>query len=126
MKTYRKQYYIPAPPSLVYRALTHPVTLQLWTGEPAIMSTEPGSEFSLWDGSIAGKNISFEEDKKIEQEWYFGDQTEPSVVTILLSPRGDGTSVDLTHTNIPDEDFGEFITGWDQNYFGLLKEFYRE
>jgi len=65
MKEYKKYYIIPAPPEDVYRALTFPGTIQLWSGEPAEMSTEPGSEFSLWDGSIAGKNLAFEEDKKI-------------------------------------------------------------
>jgi activator of HSP90 ATPase len=70
------------------------LTLQLWTGEPAEMSTEPGSEFSLWDGSIVGKNISFEPGKSIVQQWYFGEQSEPSIVTIKLHPAPQGTSVE--------------------------------
>ncbi|MEI6434837.1 MAG: SRPBCC domain-containing protein [Bacteroidota bacterium] len=126
MKDYKKYYSIAAPPSDVWIALTNPVTIQLWTGEPAIMSTEPGSEFSLWDGSICGKNISFEENKKIVQEWYFGEQAEASIVTIILHPRGDGVSVELIHTNIPDDEYADFADGWDHSYFGALKEFYRE
>jgi activator of HSP90 ATPase len=39
------------------------------------MSEEPGSEFSLWEGDIEGRNISFEKKQKIVQEWYFGDQS---------------------------------------------------
>jgi activator of HSP90 ATPase len=126
MKDYKKYYIIPAPPEDVYRALTFPATIQLWTGEPADMSTEPGSEFSLWDGSIVGKNLAFEQDKKIVQQWYFGDQLEESIVTIILHPHQSGTSAELRHTNIPDPDFSDIKEGWDNSYFGSLQEFYEE
>jgi uncharacterized protein YndB with AHSA1/START domain len=124
MKDYKKYYTIPAPPEDVYLALTLPATIQLWTGEEAEMSTEPGSEFSLWEGSIVGKNIAFEPNKKIVQKWYFGDQEEDSIVTIKLHFHKQGTSAELTHTNIPDEAYNEMVEGWNDNYFGLLISFY--
>jgi uncharacterized protein YndB with AHSA1/START domain len=126
MKDFRKYYTIAASAEDVYNALTNPVTLQLWTGEPAEMSTEPGSEFSLWDGSIVGRNIEFDPGKKLVQQWYFGDQEEESIVTILLHPKGTGTSVELTHTNIPDDEYDDFADGWNESYFGALREFYKE
>ncbi len=64
MKDYKKYYIIGAAPEDLYKALTNPATIQLWTGEKAQMSTEPGSEFSLWDDSIIGKNLEFEENRK--------------------------------------------------------------
>lgn len=124
MKDYKKYYLIAAPPEEVYLALTLPATLQLWTGEPAEMSTEPGSEFSLWDGSIVGKNIEFVESKKIVQQWYFGEQAEPSIVTIILHSHATGTSAELRHTNIPDSDYDDIVEGWNESYFGSLQEFY--
>jgi uncharacterized protein YndB with AHSA1/START domain len=124
MKNYKKYYLLAAPPEEVYHALTIPATIQLWTGEAADMSLEPGSEFSLWDGSIVGKNIEFDAGKKIVQQWYFGEQQEPSIVTITLHPNKHGTSVELTHTNIPDDDFDDIVQGWDEAYFGSLQEFY--
>ena len=124
MKDYKKYFIIPATPDEVYLALTLPATIQLWTGEEAEMSTEPGSEFSLWEGSIAGKNIAFEPGKKIVQQWYFGDQEEPSIVTIKLHPHKQGTSAELFHTNIPDEAYNDIVEGWNENYFGLLISFY--
>lgn len=126
MKDYKQYYIISAQPEEIYLALTNPATLQLWTGEPAEMSTKPGSEFSLWEESIVGKNIDFETNKKIIQEWYFGDQEPPSIVTIKLHPHKQGTSVELLHTNIPDGDFNEIVDGWNNNYFASLKEFYHE
>lgn len=124
MKDFKKYYIIPAAPEEVYAALTHPASIHAWTGEDAVMSTEPGSEFSLWEGSIVGKNMEFEEGKKIVQEWYFGEQEERSIVTIKLHPHAKGTSAELRHTNIPDADFNDIVTGWDEAYFGALIEFY--
>ena len=126
MKNFKKYYIIPAPPEDVYLALTNPNTLHLWTGELAEMSTTPESEFSLWEGSIVGKNLEFHENKKIVQQWYFGDQDEPSIVTITLHSHKHGTSVELSHINIPDQDYNDIVEGWDNAYFGSLIDFYTE
>ena len=126
MKNLKKYYIIPATPEEVYIAMTNPATIQLWSGEEADMSIVPGSEFSLWEGSIAGKNIEFIEGKKIVQQWYFGDQEEPSIVTIILHKNEKGTSAELRHTNIPDEAYEEIKEGWDEAYFGSLIDFYTE
>jgi len=124
MKDFKKYYTIPATPEEVYLALTTPATIQLWTGEPAEMSTEVGSEFSLWDGSIVGKNLEFEPGKKIVQQWYFETQPVESIVSIKLHVVPGGTSVELRHTNIPDEDFDDIVDGWNNIYFDSLLEFY--
>jgi activator of HSP90 ATPase len=124
MKEFKKYYIIPARPEEIYLALTNPVTIQLWSGEPAEMSTEPGSEFSMWDGSITGKNVEFETGKKIVQQWYFGDQPENSIVTIKLHPHNDSTSMEVRHTNIPDEDYENIVEGWNEEYYLALLDFY--
>jgi activator of HSP90 ATPase len=126
MKEYKKYYLIPADPEEVYKALTNPDEIRLWTGDQALMSTEPGSEFELFEGSIAGKNLAFETGKKIEQEWYFGEQDAPSLVTIKLHPHKKGTSAELRHTNIPDEAFADISEGWDEAYFGSLIAYFEE
>ncbi len=126
MKDFKKYYLIPATPEEVYLAITNPVTIQLWTGETAEMSTEPGSEFSMWEGSIVGKNLEFEPNKKIVQQWYFDGQPEESIVTIKLHTDKAGTSAELRHTNIPDEDYDDMVDGWNDTYFGGLISFYEE
>jgi uncharacterized protein YndB with AHSA1/START domain len=126
MKEFKKYFIIPAAPEEVYLALTLPHTLKLWTGEEAEMSTEPGSEFSLWEGSIVGKNLAFEPNKKIVQQWYFEGSGADSIVTIKLHPHKHGTSAELVHTNIPEEVYDEMVEGWNENYFGGLIDFYGE
>jgi uncharacterized protein YndB with AHSA1/START domain len=126
MKNFKKHYLLPAQPEEVYSALTNSIALKLWTGEEAEMSTEPGSEFSLWEGSISGKNIEFVENHKIVQEWYFGEQDEKSIVTIKVHPDKKGTSMEVIHVNIPDDDFDDIIDGWDNIYYESLLHFFKE
>ena len=85
-----------------------------------------GTEFSLWEDSIVGKNISIVPGKKLVQEWYFGEVEEPSIVTIILHEDKNHTSVELRHTNIPDDIYDNIIQGWNENYFGALIDFYTE
>jgi activator of HSP90 ATPase len=110
----------------LYLALTTEITIELWTGDKAEMKPVSGTEFSLWEGSITGKNLEFEEGRKIVQEWYFGEQKEKSIVTLILHPDKKGTSVELRHTNIPDEDYGDIVDGWNNIYFASLIDFYTE
>jgi len=124
MKTFKKTFKINAEPSDVYAALTNPYTIELWTGYPAQMSTEPGSEFSLWEGDITGKNIEFVQDKKVVQEWYFGDQPEKSLVTITITPDKENSQVTVEHSNIPDEEFSDIAEGWKDYYIGAITTFF--
>ena len=124
MKSFKKTYRINAEPADIYSALTNPYTIELWTGYKAEMSEEPGSEFSLWDGDITGKNIEFIKDKKVVQEWYFGDQTEKSIVTITITPDREHSNITLEHTNIPDDEYDGIAQGWDEYYFDAIKTFF--
>lgn len=126
MKDFKKYFIIPAPPEDVYLALTVETTIELWTGDKASMSPVPGTEFSMWDESIVGRNIEFEPGKKIVQQWYFGDQAEESIVTIKLHPHEEGTSMEVRHTNIPDLDYADISDGWTNSYAAGLIEFYTE
>ncbi len=124
MPDYKQYYIIRTPPEDLYKALTIAETIQLWTGYPAGMKAEEGFEFSLFDGDINGKNLELKPGKEIVQQWYFDGQKEASIVRIILHPHKKGTSVELRHSNIPEEVFDEFRTGWDEYYFGRLQDFY--
>jgi activator of HSP90 ATPase len=124
MKTFKKAFKINAEPSDVYAALTNPYTIELWSGYPAEMSTEPGSDFSLWEGDITGRNLEFIPDRKVVQEWYFGEQAEKSVVTIDIIKDGENSMVTVEQNNIPDDDFAEIAEGWREYYIGAIISFF--
>ena len=124
MKNYKKYLPLPAPPEEVYLALTKAQSIQLWTGAEAEFTEEPDTEFSFWEGDIVGKNISFEPNKKIVQQWYFGDDAEPSIVTIKLHEDKSGTSLEFVQTNIPEEDYDDFTSGIEEYFLGGLADFF--
>ncbi len=126
MKTFKKYILLPAPPEEVYLGLTKAQSIQLWTGAEVEFEEEVGTEFSFWEGDIVGKNLEFDYGKKIVQQWYFGEQTEPSIVTIKLHQDVKGTSLEFVQTNIPDEDYDTFTEGIKEFYLGGLADFFEE
>lgn len=126
MKEFKKYFIIPAPPEEVYLALTNEPTVMLWTGAPAQVDARPDGEFSLWDDSIAGRFIELEPNKKIVQEWYFGEQEEASIVTMKLHEDKKGTSLEVRHINIPDEAYEDILEGWEDPYMASLIDFYTD
>ena len=125
MKSIHQRHHITATTEEVYIALTNPITIELWSGYPAVMSTDPGSEFSLFEGDIVGKNLEFSTNHMIKQQWYFEGEPEDSFVTIRLKPEKNNTVAELIHENVPDEVYEEMVDGWKKNYFGSLKRFYK-
>ncbi|RQO30831.1 ATPase [Taibaiella sp. KBW10] len=126
MKDYKLYAVIPASPEEVYRALTQEATVALWTGAETEMQTEVNGEFSMWDGAIVGKFLELVPSSKIVQEWYFGEQETPSIATIKLHEDKKGTSLEIRHTNIPDEAYEDIAEGWEDPYVASLIEFYSE
>ena len=120
---FKSYYKIKAEIEDVYACLTNQVTIELWSGYPAKIKAEEGSEFEIWDGDISGKILKLIPDKEIVQEWYFGEQDEPSVVTVKLHQQKNHVSVELRHANIPEELYEEFSTGWTEHFFGAIKNF---
>ncbi len=123
MKSIKLQTRIKATPEEVYLALTNPFTIELWTGEPAVMSEEPGSEFMMLDGYITGKNIAFEPNKSIKQIWYFGENHH-SEVSIKIFPEKAYCQIRIEHTDIPDDAYGNMLEGWKDVYLESLKTFF--
>lgn len=127
MPDFKKYYIINASPELLYAALTNEATASLWTGSPAKIDASINGEFSLWDDAIVGKFISLEYPNKIVQEWYFGEDEElPSIVTLKLHPHKKGTSLEVVHTNIPEEAYEDMLEGWDDPFVASLQDFYEE
>ncbi len=110
-----------ADPEEVFAALTNPFQIELWTGYPADMKAEAGYVFSLWDGDITGVNLEVIPNKSLTQEWFFGEQEEPSIVRILLKKEGSKTRIEMNHSHIPDDVYEEITEGWREYYWGAIK-----
>ncbi len=124
MKNFKSRIKIKALPEDVYACFTNPFTIELWTGYDAVGTNEVGKEFSMLDGDIVGRVLELEENKKVVQEWFFGDQKEQSIATIKIFPNGNNNSqVDVEHINIPSDAFEDITEGWTDYFLGGIKEF---
>lgn len=125
MKTLVRRYFIEADPKDVMKALTNRDYIEEWTNDIAEFDPRPNGKFSLWDGSIIGKNKEITEDK-IVQDWKEETWDAYTRVTIRLHNENGNTRVELIHKDIPNEAFSNIADGWDRYYFYPLKDFVEE
>lgn len=125
LKDFKTRLKIKTEPENIYAAFTNPLTIELWSGYPADMPDEPGGEFSMWDGDISGRILDLVPQEKVVQEWYFGDQKEPSIATIKIFPyRSSYAQVEVVQTNIPDEAWEDITHGWQEYILNSIKTFF--
>ncbi len=123
-KTLKLTRKIKGSPEEVYRAITNPFTIQLWTDEPAVMEEKEGTEFSILGGAISGKNISFIPGKQVKQLWFFGEDHPGSEVTINLEAEKNHTQMFVEQKDIPEDSFENIRQGWLDTYIKGLREFF--
>jgi uncharacterized protein YndB with AHSA1/START domain len=121
---------IPASPVEIYEAWLDSVAhAEMTGGGEAVMSDEVGAEISALDGQITGRNLELVPTKRIVQSWRtaeFDDETEDSIVTILLQETEDGTVLTLEHSNVPDHYKSYEEGGWQSNYFEPMVAYFNE
>jgi activator of HSP90 ATPase len=62
--------------------------------------------------------------KKLVQQWDFGDIEPHSIVTMKLHEHKQGCSLEVRHTNIPEEAWEDISTGWEDTYMASLLDFF--
>lgn len=117
-----KRYEYDAPISEVWKALVDQQTIEDWGGGPVVMDASVGTEFSLWGGDVYGKNLEVIPEKKLIQDWYGGQWDKPSKATFELSTRCGKTTINLSQTDVPDDEVADIDAGWDDYYLGPIKE----
>lgn len=121
MKSFNLKYLINAPKGKVWEALVDPKIIKEWGGGPVKMKGEEGFDFSLWGGDIWGKNTKVVKNKLLVQDWFGGRWAAPSKVTFELKEKGSKTLLALTHSDLPEEGWEDFVDGWNNFYLGPLK-----
>lgn len=66
-KPISQSYEIAATPAQVFAALTKADVIQKWSGAPAQIDAQPGTEFVLFGDNIVGKNIEVVPNKKLSR-----------------------------------------------------------
>ena len=110
---------IDATPLEVYAYLTDGETFGAATGMAARIEARPGSEFSLFDGRVEGRQIELVPGERVVQAWRFGDAHPDawdrgvySIVRFTLTAEGDRTRFVVDHDAIPAEWQDHIETGY--------------
>jgi len=123
--TIKQTYMINASPAEVWRALTDPEVIELWSDADAEFEPVVGAEYALWDGSICGEIVEVVPRQKLVQTWQPDNwERDDSIVTFTLTPVGKKTRVDLLHENVEDSDYAGTSEGWDVYYLGAIKRLF--
>jgi uncharacterized protein YndB with AHSA1/START domain len=126
-KPIQQTYEINGTPSQVFDALTNPETFQKWSGAPAKIDDQVGTEFSLFGGNIVGKNLEVIPNQKLVQDWNAAEQgISHSKVTFTLAATGRGTNVELLHEGVPEASLETISQGWDAHYLGKIQKMFAE
>jgi uncharacterized protein YndB with AHSA1/START domain len=126
VKTIKQKYLIKAPVDKVWQALVDVHIIEGWGAGPAKMDNLVGTKFSLWGGSIWGKNLKVVPREKLVQDWYSDEQPKwekPSKVTFTLQSENGSTKLELLHEDIPDANAKDIADGWKDYYLGPLKQY---
>uniref|UniRef100_A0A6B2L9Y9 Activator of Hsp90 ATPase AHSA1-like N-terminal domain-containing protein n=1 Tax=Arcella intermedia TaxID=1963864 RepID=A0A6B2L9Y9_9EUKA len=111
------------PPYLIYETLLDPARVSAFTGGPAKVENKVGSEFSVLDGVIQGKQVELVHPKKIVQTWRFNTWPKEHFSTVTLAFDGSSSSTDITlsHQGIPASDYDRTCKGWETFYWQRIR-----
>lgn len=121
-KTIKKVYKIRSSIEEVWKALVDQSVIDKWGGGPSKMTETVNSDFELWNGDIYGRNIKIIHESQLVQEWFGGDWAKPSIVTFTLKNENSYVILKLEQINVPDPDFEDIDSGWDDFFLGPMKK----
>lgn len=103
-----------ATPQRVWSALTDAEELGLWLSEGSTFGDAAGGELTHdfgEGGVVTGTIKEWDPPSLLSYTWVFPDGAE-SLLSLELSPDGDGTVVQLTHTRVPTQVAMGYTPGW--------------
>jgi activator of HSP90 ATPase len=117
----------PATPEVIYTAWLSSAGHSAMTGSPARVEPVVGGAFSAWDGYITGRTLELVPFSRIVQAWRtgeFADADPDSRLEIKLEVKGSTTQLTLTHSQIPVGQAESYKAGWEEWYFGPMREYF--
>jgi activator of HSP90 ATPase len=117
---------IKCSPHDIYEAFMDSKIHSKFTESKAVISRDIGGKYSIFEGSLNGKNVELIPDKKIVQTWRSEGENWPkgyySTITLILEPVDEGTMIKFTHIDIPEGAYESVKKGWNEYYWEPLRE----
>lgn len=107
----------------VYGTLVDARRVSAWTQSEAKADAKPGGEFALFGGQVSGRFVELQPYRRIVQDWRSSNWPPGhySRVTLQLAQQETSTTLKLTQTAVPLEDYERIHAGWEQNYWQQIK-----
>ena len=120
---------LPASAQRVYTAWLSSEEHSAMSGGTAQIDPSVGGKFNTWDGYITGITLELEPYRRIVQSWRtieFPADAPDSRLEILLEEHADETRLTLKHSNIPAGQGSAYESGWVDNYFDPMKDYFSD
>lgn len=126
MKTIVQKIEFKASPKELYELYMDAKKHSLITDHKAVMSRKVGGSFSVYGGSIKGKNLFLIPGKIIVQTWRINEFSKSDMDSILMltfEPIQGGTELTMVHANVPDKEAKPLAKGWQDYYWKAWKKY---
>jgi activator of HSP90 ATPase len=127
MESFKLVELFPVAPDILYNAWLDSVTHAEFIRASAEIDPRINGKFTIWDNYISGTTIELTPNKKIVQQWRtteFPKDSPDSILELTFEPIKEGTKLTLLHKNIPYGQGDEYKSGWKENYFAPMQEFF--
>lgn len=127
--SFKKSYTLLASASEVFGLLTDSTKIKAWGGGKASVASKVGGKFSMFDGWVLGKVLTYVPGKKLSYTWRASEWAKnvpDSIVnyTLTKGKAKSTTKVALVHSNIYDKKVRDsHASGWDDYFFGPMREY---
>lgn len=118
---------LPASPKRIYEAWLNGDEHSAMTGGASKVDPSIGGRHSAWDNYITGATIELEPYRRIVQSWRtteFPPDQPDSRLEIVLEEVDGGTQLTLKHSGIPEGQGPGYKSGWSENYFDPMREYF--
>jgi uncharacterized protein YndB with AHSA1/START domain len=118
MAEFRDSIEIAASPETVFEYLTTNAGMTAWMGQYADLDPIPGGRFAvdIAGHPVRGRYLHVERPRRVVVSWGFAGSDDlpagASTVEFRLTAVGDGTRVDLRHSDLPDTEVRGHADGW--------------
>jgi activator of HSP90 ATPase len=127
-KSIEQEIIIKGTPHEIYEVFMDSKKHSKLTESKAKISREVGGSFSIYEGALSGKNVELIQDKKIVQTWRGSGENWSkgyySTITLVFEPVDNRTLIKFTHSDIPEGAYESVKEGWDNYYWGPLKDMF--
>jgi uncharacterized protein YndB with AHSA1/START domain len=111
--------HIAAPPERVYEYFTRADAIVRWMGDYALLDPRPDGEFTLDINGVPvrGRYLEVEPPRRLVISWgHAGSERLPpgaSRVEVTFTRQGDGTTVRVVHSELPELEAPQHAIGWE-------------